>query len=154
MICAPYKELFIPKKLMNANWEKALAWLKADSWKDVPPGRTEIAGPAFYVLRTSYMSKPRNECRYESHRLYADIQMAIKGSELLLVCHREGLKIAEPYSAEKDVDFLEGDPDPLHSIVLECPMAAVLFPWDVHMPSVALDNKPGQIEKVVLKVDL
>ena len=154
MICASYKELVIPENLRSPNWEKALEWLRKDSWKDIPLGKTEIDGSKVYVLRSSYTSKLRSECRYESHRLYADIQMVIKGRELLLACPRDGLKLVEPYSAEKDVDLLEGKPEPCHSIILGLPLAAVLFPWDVHMPSVAPDDKPGEVEKIVMKVAL
>ena len=154
MICAPYKDLVIPEKLKSPNWEKALAWLRADSWKDLPLGKTEIDGPKIYALRQSYTSKLRKDCRYESHRCYADIQMLIKGSELIQVCLREGLKVVEPYSAEKDIDFLEGEPDAVHRIILGFPLAAVFFPWDNHMPCIAVDEKPGEVEKVVLKVAL
>ena len=154
MICAPYKELIIPEKLKGPNWEKALAWLKADSWKDLPLGKTEIDGSRIYVLRQSFTSVPRNELRYESHRLYADIQMSISGTDLALVCLRDGLKVVEPYSAEKDIDFLEGEPEYEHEIVVSFPLAVVLFPWDVHKPRVVADGKPSQMEKVVLKVAL
>ena len=154
MICAPYRELILPEKLMNPNWEKAIAWIKADSWKDLPLGKTEIDAARLYVIRSSYVNKRRNECRYESHRLYADIQMVIKGSEAALVCQRDGLKIVEPYSAENDVDLLEGETEPVHTVVLGYPLAAVFFPWDVHMPSVAIHDKPCEVEKIVLKVAL
>ena len=154
MICAPYKELIIPERLMSPNWEKALEWLKGDSWKDLPMGRTEIDGSNFYVLHSSGTTKLRKECRYESHQVYADIQVGVKGSELVLVCPCDGLKIAQAYSAEKDVDFLEGEPVNGHTIILSAPMAVVLFPWDVHMPGVAPDDKPGESEKIVLKVAL
>ena len=152
MICAAYKDLTIPEKLMNPNWEKALAWLKADSWKNIPMGKTEIDGPGFYVLRMTYTSKPLSEGRYESHRVYTDVQLLTKGSELIQVCLRDGLKVVEPYSTEKDIDFLEGEPEPVHGIILGFPLAAVLFPWDVHMPCLALNSGPEEIEKIVLKI--
>ena len=154
MICASYKELMIPEKLMNPYWEKALSWLKKDLWKDIPIGKTEIDESRLYALRSSYASKIRSECRYESHRAYADIHMVIKGSELVLVCQRDGLKIVDPYSLEKDSDLLEGEPEYIHRIVLGFPMAVILFPWDVHMPSVASADRPSEVEKIVLKVAL
>jgi YhcH/YjgK/YiaL family protein len=154
MICAPYKELVIPEKSMNPNWEKALSWLRGDSWKDIPIGKTEIDGSGLYALRSSYTSKIRSDSQYESHRAYADIHMVIKGSELVLVCQRDGLKTVEPYSTEKDSDLLEGEPEYIHRIVLGFPAALVLFPCDVHRPSVAPDDKPGEVEKIVLKVEL
>ena len=152
MICAPYNELIIPKNLRSPNWEKALEWLKGENWKNLPDGKTEIDGSNVFVLRSSRLSKPSAECRYESHRRYADIQMAIKGNALIQVCVRDGLKITEPYSEEKDIDFLEGEPNPVHFASLAFPLATVLFPWDVHMPDVALDDVPGELEKIVLKI--
>jgi beta-galactosidase beta subunit len=53
MICTPYKELIIPEKLSGPNWEKAIAWLRADSWKDLPLGKTELYGMKLYALRSS-----------------------------------------------------------------------------------------------------
>ena len=154
MICAPYKELVIPENLRNSGWKKALEWLKADSWKDIPMGKTEIDGAKIYAIRSTYSSKPLKECRYESHRVYADIQMLIKGTELIQVCFREELKVIELYSAEKDIDFLEGESKPIHSIVLSFPLAAVFFPWDAHMPCIAMDDKPDEVEKIIVKVAL
>ena len=152
MICAPYNELVIPEKQRNPDWEKALAWLRGDSWKDLPLGKTEIDGKGLYAIRSSYMSKKKSECRYESHRVYADVHMVIKGSEAVLVCQRDVLKVTEPYSSDKDCDLLEGEPDNVHRIILGFPMVLVVFPWDVHMPSIAPNDTPGEVEKVVLKV--
>jgi YhcH/YjgK/YiaL family protein len=154
MICTPYNELTIPEKLMNQNWEKAIAWLKNDSWKDLPPGKTELDESRLYVLRSSYLSKNESKCLYESHQVYADVHMVIKGSETVLVCQRDGLEIVEPYSMEKDSELLTGAPEPVHRIILKFPMAIILFPWDIHMPSVAPDDRPSEVEKIVLKVAL
>jgi len=152
MICANYKDLIIPDTLKTPNLEKALAWLKADSWKDIPLGKTEIYGENIYVMRSLYMSKTRNETRYESHRRYLDIQMLIKGSEVILSCLRDGLKVAISYSEEKDIDFLEGEPDIFHSVILNFPLAVLYFPWDVHMPCIAINDIPSEVEKIVVKV--
>ena len=154
MICANYKDLIIPKNLMSPNWEKALAWLKADSWKDMPQGKTEIDGTNVFATRSSYTSKLRSECRYESHRRYADIQMIIKGSEIQLACLSDGLNITDPYSEEKDIEFFGGEPKTYNSIILNFPMVAVYFPWDLHMPNIALDDKPSEMERVIFKVAL
>ena len=154
MICAPYKELRIPKNLRNPNFDKALEWLKGDNWKNLPDGKTEIDGSKVFVLRATRQTKPPAQGRYESHRIYADIQMAFKGSGLILVCVRDGLKVTEPYTAEKDVDFLTGEPKLIHYAALAFPLATVLFPWDVHMPDTAADDSGGEIEKITMKVAL
>jgi len=154
MICGNYKELVIPEKLKSPNWEKALAWLRTDSWKNIPEGKTEIDGTKVYVLRSNRMSKLRSECKYESHKLYADIQMVIKGGEIQLVCLRDGLNVVVPYSEEKDVDVLDGEAKFVNETVLSSPLAVVYLPWDIHMPNIALDDKPSNVDKIVMKVAL
>ena len=154
MICAPYKELIVPKKLMSPNWEKALAWLREDSWKKASPGRTEIDGTNVFAIHYSYMSKPLAECRWESHRNYADLQVGIKGAEIIQACLGEGMKPTEPYSAEKDVELLEGQPELVHQVTLAFPQAVILFPWDIHMPTLAPNDRAAEVEKFVIKVAL
>ena len=154
MICASYNKLWIPGNLGSPNWEKALNWLREDAWKDLPLGRTEIDASRVFVNRSSYISVNRKNGKWESHRLYADIQMVIKGKELLFVCRQDGLNITVPYSRDNDCEILEGNSEHAHGIVLDGIVAAVLFPWDIHMPAIAIEENPAQVEKIVLKVAL
>ena len=154
MICADYHKLIISEKLMNKNWEKALVWLRGEDWKHTPLGKTEIDGSEVYATRSVYISKPPGEGRYESHRLYADIQMVIRGTEIILVCNREKLTPVVPYSQEEDTDFLEGDPPEAHRIILTQPSALVIFPWDAHKPGISFGENPSEVEKLVVKVAL
>jgi YhcH/YjgK/YiaL family protein len=154
MICALYKDLIIPEKDMNANWEKALVWLKGESWKNLPDGKVEIDGTKAYATFSSYTTKLPSEGRYESHRLYADIQIILKGNELVLVCDRKALTVTVPYSPEKDIDFLDGNSAPVHHVLLSNPAAVVFFPEDAHKPNLAVAGKPAEVWKLVVKVAL
>jgi len=156
MIVANYNELIIPEKINSLNWEKALAWLKKDLWQDVPIGTTIIDGSNVFVKRSSYLGSPESERKYEMHQFYADIQMPIMGAELQIFCLKEnfkdGLKIAVPYSKERDIEFFEGEPDIDNRVILRFPMAAVFFPWDIHKTRVSVDGSPTEIDKVIVKV--
>jgi YhcH/YjgK/YiaL family protein len=154
MIYAYYKDLIIPEKYMNANWEKALAWLKGDAWKDIGEGRTEINGTGAYASRSSYKTKLPGEGQYETHRLYADIQMMIRGTEIILICYREDLKVTVPYSPEKDVVFFDGKPRIVHQAVLSGSTALVVFPEDAHKPCQSFRGEQSMVEKLVIKVAL
>jgi YhcH/YjgK/YiaL family protein len=163
MVCASYQELIVPEKFMNPNWEKALAWLKGESWKGLPEGRFEIDGSKVYAVRSSYKTKLAEEAQYESHRIYGDIQMLIQGAEMILVCNRQALKVIVPYSDEKDIDFLgasaeasplDGNPSPVHQVILQGPVAAILFPEDAHKPSLAVLGQPSEVGKLLIKVAL
>ena len=153
MICAACNYLAIPEKHMNHNWEKALEWIRAEKWKGLGEGKTEIDGDRVFVSRMKYTSKPIGECRYETHRIYADIQIVLKGAEMTDVCGMKDLQVTTPYSAEKDIEFFDGHPALVHRVILSFPLALVLFPEDAHKPSIALGS-PGEIEKVVFKVAL
>jgi len=151
MICSNLDTLFILEKQENPNWKTALDWLKAQKWKDIPKGKTEIDGDRVYVLNQKYKSKPIEDCRYEAHQKYADIQISLSGVELIEVCRKDTLQTSVPYSTEEDIEFFEGSPDLVHRIVLSHPIALVLFPEDAHKPCIALGN-PQDVEKIVLKV--
>ena len=153
MICANWYLLTIPEKRINKNWEKALEWIRAEEWTKLNEGKTEIDGRRVFVSYTKYISKPVEECPYEAHRLYADIQIVLKGTELVDICGKDGLRLASPYSAEKDIAFFDGEPALVHRVALGFPLALVLFPEDVHKPCIAA-GKPAEIEKIVLKVAL
>ncbi|GHU60037.1 hypothetical protein FACS189444_6530 [Spirochaetia bacterium] len=153
MICASYKNLIIPGNYMNAHWEKAIAWLKGESWKTMPLGKIEIDGTRVYATRSSYETKLPEATKYETHRLYADIQMIIEGIEIIEVCGPELLTVTIPYAPEKDAEILAGNPPLVHHVALTAPLAAVFFPEDAHKPSIAA-GKPATVSKVVIKVAL
>ena len=151
MICANIDSLSIPIEDMSPNWKTALDWLKTQKWKNLPEGKSEIDENRVFVLRQNYKSKPIGECRYETHQKYADIQILLSGEELVDVCAKETLQTTEPYSAEKDIEFLDGSPAQIHRVILSYPLALVLFPYDAHKPCIAI-GEPESVEKIVLKV--
>jgi len=151
MICSRLDSLFIPEEQMSMNFKTALDWLKAQKWKDLPEGKTEIAGDSVYVLSQKYKSKPIGDCRYETHQKYIDIQILLNGVELVEVCAKDFLQTTVPYSTEKDIEFLDGNPALFHRVVLSYPTALVLFSEDAHKPCIAVGS-PEDVEKIVLKV--
>lgn len=156
MIIAHYNELMIPGSINSLHWQKALEWLSKDRWREIPLGQTEIDGNNVFAKRSAYLGKSECERRYEMHRVYADIQMPIQGSELQLFCFedgfKDGLKTAVPYSQERDIEFFEGEPEIANRIILTFPMVAVFFPWDIHKTCVSPDGSPTEIDKIIVKV--
>jgi len=154
MICTNINNLYIPEKFVNPNWDIAFNWIKAEKWKNnLPDGKSAIAGDKVYVNHQKYKSKPIADCRYETHQRYADIQILLSGEEFVDVCDKDALKVTEPYSTEKDIEFLDGNPDLVHRVVLSYPIALVLFPEDAHKPCIAVGDSVD-VEKIVLKVAL
>ncbi|MBQ3457190.1 MAG: YhcH/YjgK/YiaL family protein, partial [Synergistaceae bacterium] len=55
----------------------------------------------------------------------------------------------------RDILFYENDPAIREGIIpLEVGTFAVYFPWDVHVPAIAVNDSPAKIRKIVVKVPL
>ena len=150
MIATPLANLGRYKGL-NANLDKALAWLEAGGWDNLPVGRKDLDGDSLYALTQSYETKLPEAARYESHRDYLDIQILIEGREIIEVTDRDSLKVSVPYAP--DIEFYATPkPNPCHSMVLVPGDALVFFPEDAHRPQLAVDGLPSAVRKLVLKI--
>lgn len=138
---------------LNKNLDKAFAWLQASGWEKLPVGRQEIDGEKVYALVQEYNSKMAADCRFETHRVYTDIQLLVSGQEIVEARPAKGLEVAEAY--RPDIEYYS-TPSGMaaHSILLEAGLAAVFFPEDAHRPCMAIGGKPEAIRKIVIKVAL
>jgi len=112
--------------------------------------RIELPGGAF-ALEQVYLTKPRAEGFFESHRKYIDVQVVVEGVELMELADISRLTVSKPYDAEKDylayadyadasvLRLVEGD-------------GAVFFPADGHMPGLRPGVAANLVRKTVIKV--
>ena len=150
MIIASIQDLGKYKGL-DRNLDKAFAWLQAGGYEKLPVGRQEIDGDRVYALVQEYESKLASTCRFETHRVYTDIQLLVSGREIVEARAAKGLEVAEAY--KPDIEYYSTPSGlPAHSILLEAGLAAVFFPEDAHRPCLAIGGKPEAIRKIVIKV--
>ncbi len=126
----------------------ALSQLARPDLKDRPAGKTElIPGKAWYSIDEPE-TKPIEEVPFEAHREFIDVQMTLKGGELIGCAPADRLTPLGEYSRGEDIRYFKGD-----GLMLDCRggMFAVFFPEDAHRPCVA-DGAPGKIKKVVVKI--
>jgi len=111
--------------------------------------REELPGGA-YVVEMTYRTKPRPEGFFETHRKYIDLQVLVAGDELMEVTDAAGLGVTQAYDAAKD--FTKHADTGLASVLrVRTGEAAVFWPEDAHMPSLA-PKEPGVVRKAVIKV--
>ena len=119
---------------------------KADG---VAVGKYELEGGA-YVSVQEYTTKARSEAKYEAHKKFIDIQMILSGRELIAVTPIEKMEIKDEYNETKDVMFFQHN-DECTDYVLEAGDFLILYPQDVHMPGVCVNEK-SSVRKIVVKV--
>lgn len=111
--------------------------------------RIDLAGGAF-ALEQAYRTKPRREVFFESHRKYIDVQLIVTGEELMEVEDIARLEVDEAYVPGRDL-LKYRDPAVSSRLVLRAGDAAVFFPEDGHMPSLAW-REAVVVRKSVVKV--
>ena len=60
---------------------KGLAFLEESDAASLPVGSYEIEGDAVFALVQEYNTRSADECRWEAHYTYTDIQYVVAGSE-------------------------------------------------------------------------
>jgi len=108
--------------------------------------RYEISTEA-YALVKRYPSKPIENCKYEAHKDYVDVQYMVSGDEYIGWAPKYKMT-EEAYIKEKDQYRMSGKGEiyPLHGGEF-----MILFPEDAHMPCIQYgDTKP--VEKIILKI--
>ena len=90
---------------LGANFAAGFDYLRATAFETVADGDYPIVGQDLFARVQSYQTRPREQCRWEAHRHYADIQYMIEGAERMGVARISAMMVQEPFSREKDVEF-------------------------------------------------
>lgn len=127
---------------------RAVAYAKEHDLSALEPGRHDIDGDALFVNVCAYDTRAFEDCRFEAHRRYIDVQMVLEGEERIDVQFIDRLD-AEPFDEEADNMFLDGEA--AASVVMAPGTFVAVFPCDGHKPGIAVDGSVP-VKKAVFKV--
>lgn len=127
---------------------KAVAWAREHDLETLECGRHDIDGDALFVNVAEYTSKPFEECKFEAHRRYIDVQIVVSGAERI-----DSQSIAKCTCGEYngEADFMVAEGDAATQCILQPGSFAAYFPEDAHKPGIAI-GCPAHIKKAVFKV--
>jgi biofilm protein TabA len=132
--------------------ERAFEYLARTDLAALPLGRTDIDGDDVYVMLSEAETKPPAEVRFEAHRRYIDIQLVVRGQEVIGIAPVASLATTDPYDAARDIEFF-AEPPGSAAVELRAGDFAVFAPGDGHRPSLHLDG-PHVSRKAVVKVSV
>ncbi len=136
--------------MLGERFEIGFKFLRENDLRDFPEGKHEIEGDDVYVIVSSYTTKSPEESNPEAHKVYADIQYMIKGSENIGYDMFNGNRLFKEYDPEKDFMLYDAVQN---AVTLREGMFAVFFPYDIHQPGLSIDG-PAFVKKAVVKVRL
>ena len=114
-------------------------------------GRYEIDNDSYANIDV-YETKNLNDCKFEAHKNYIDIQMLLSGIEELDYTPVKGLTISEEYDVKRDVMFFYFFNRISDSVILEAGKFALIYPHEAHRPQVAFNATSKTVKKVVVKI--
>ena len=136
---------------LHPRFARAFAWLDDPANREAKDGKYEIDGQDLFVLVQTGETGLASEKRFESHRRYIDIQVTLRGPEVMLWHPAAALTVVEAYAPETDL-ALYADPSHATPLVVAPEHFAIFFPEDGHKPGCALDGAPAPLRKAVFKV--
>lgn len=132
-------------------WDEAFSWIERFAAVQ-PPGIVELRQKQMYVNVHGYATRPRAECRYESHRVYVDLQYCISGGELVEWHPLADLTAKDEYDGVKDVVHYHSPVHPGAVIRMIPGSFGIFYDYDGHMPKVS-DGLNEHVAKLVIKID-
>jgi biofilm protein TabA len=136
---------------LGSRFVAGLKWLGEFS-PATADGRYDIDGDDVFALVQSYDTVPPAEKKYESHRVYADIQYIAEGWEVIYYAPTAGLVPRMTYDETKDY-LLYSDPAAATPLFLAPSSFAIFYAQDGHKPG-CVHKTAARIKKVVVKVRL
>jgi YhcH/YjgK/YiaL family protein len=112
-------------------------------------GKQALDGDNVFALIQSYNTNPIEKGLWEAHKKYIDVQFVVSGIELMGHVDIAQMTVSKAYDDKDDYHLLTGKGN---HMIMHAGDFTVFFPQDVHMPCMAVDNKPAPVKKVVVKV--
>lgn len=144
-------------------WEEVMRWLEAyapngsvsnnSAQATMPEDGVHPVAGAFINVAT-LTSRISSECRYEYHKRFCDVQMVLEGREWLFNAATTGLTPDGAFDTQSDVGFFSPAPAEVSRVTLTPGTFALLFPWDAHLPAIAVDGVQAPLRKCVGKIPL
>ena len=105
-----------------------------------------------FVLEQAYISKNKEDCFFESHKKYIDIQYIFEGEEIMEVENINSLEVTTKY--KEDLDYAKYAQSKYSSVLkIRENELAIFYPNDAHMPCIKIDENKKVI-KAVFKISV
>ena len=135
---------------VHPSFEKAFEALAAID-ESTPNERITVDGDNIFINLGEYVNKNVDECLFESHKKYIDIQYVVTGEEYIDLCDQELLKATDDRLDTDDIAFFENT-DKFSRADLTEGIFVVIFPGEAHKPCIAPDGKGVKVKKAVAKI--
>ncbi len=150
MIIGKLTDLYRYKGIAK-NIDTAIHYIETHDLLALPKGKTIVDGDNVFINRDTYVAKPLEECFYENHENYMDLQIVLKGQELFAYTHitNPTLKVTVPYNPDKDVTKYSCEGGVFFTLEEGF---ALVYTEDIHLAKCKAND--DIVEKAVIKIKI
>ncbi len=135
---------------LHPRFARVLDFVQRQPLEQLPEGKHEIDGQNLFVIVAEYETKLVEDCIFEAHRKYIDVQVMLRGEERMGFAPLSRGE-AEPYQEERDLTIVRGNSD---FLLLSEGYFTIFFPQDAHIPGVMDQQQPNKVRKAIFKIAL
>lgn len=147
---ATSKQFAVKYNYLDAKFKTCYEFLKRGDLASLPVGKMPLDG-GITVLVQEYTSKIPENCRFESHDKFFDIQYVVSGAEMFGLANRSELSEDGAYNPEKDITFYK-EPAVCGMLLLNAGDFIAVAPEDAHKPGLMVAGKQAPVKKLVIKI--
>jgi YhcH/YjgK/YiaL family protein len=148
-------------QVCNSKFEKAFLYIEklqdknSSEYKSISNTKVDecnkiVLDENCFVLEQSYITKDKENCLFESHKKYIDIQYMFEGDEIMEVENVNNLDVSSIY--DEKLDYAKHfQTTKSSSLKIKESEMAIFYPFDAHMPCIKID-KNKKIIKAVFKI--
>jgi YhcH/YjgK/YiaL family protein len=133
--------------------EKILAFISRNDCTTLPNEEIPIDGKDLYVRVQSYEPKNKDENKFETHIVHADVQYVSQGKELIQIANIADLTPTMEHDVEKDYRLYSlTKPTHCTDLVINTGDFALFLPGEAHRPSCRVGDEIVTVKKLVFKI--
>lgn len=119
----------------------------------IPDGEIEILGRDLFVRVMEYATGPAEEKRFEAHQVYADLQLVVKGEEVMGYALATNPEPATAYDQKADIQFFKNVKETA-SLWVPAGQFVVFYPGELHRPGCWVNSVSASVKKLVFKIKI
>lgn len=138
-------------KGLSKNIDTAIDFVNNNDVLAYAPGKYEIDGKNVILNRDTYVAKAMEDCFFENHQEYLDLQIVFKGKEIFgyTPINDPSLKLTCPYNEIKDVAKYSSENGIFFTLEEGF---ALVYPEDIHLAKCKAND--DIVEKAVIKIKI
>lgn len=135
-------------------FEKWIRLLASFDFATLSSGRHEL-GNGSYMNVDETVTALKSDRPFEAHKQYVDIQLVITGNEYIGYQPLSFMSAMIVDHGDRDSYLYEAKNANSDIAIMMTPGTyAIFFPADAHRPLCAVENKPGAVRKIIMKIKL